>query len=405
MNRITKYMSILGLALAILLCAANSFAAITLDNIGVARDGDSVIVTISTSGPAQFNAFITDNKPERIVIDLDNVANNIPQIDFANLPFKSIHAIRTSQFKTEPTLQARVVLNVRRPISFKTYRNGNDIIVKLPTAADEVAFARWSAVGANADTKLAANEPKKEELKPAPTVEAKPAPAKAEIAEKPVIEPTKVVATPIPQAKPMDVEKAEVKPEPKPVNTLAPKEEKAAVEPVKEAAPMVSAPPPPPVPAPMPASTPQVQPAQAVATPSEAKKDDGTDTTSDEAYADAPAEDPSINIEPSARRKVIGYDPGDMKDPFAPLIGSSAVKLAQGLPSLENMKLVGILQDIEMNRALLEDADGNGYMMKPNDKIRGGYLVSVTDNTAIFQVTEYGWTRTVALELEIPEIK
>ena len=408
MNRITKYTSILALGLAMLIGAGNAYAAITLENIGVARDGDSVVVMISTSEVAQFNAFMIEKKPERIVIDLDNVTNNIPHIDFSNLPCKSIHAIRTSQFKTAPTLQARVVLNVRRPLSYRTYRNGSDIIIKLPAVADEVAFSRWNAIGENADAKLADNEIKKDEPKPAVETEVKPAEANTKIAETPVVEPKNEITAPTPpnsldkvdkpESKP--VEKVETEPQQEPAEQPAPEVEKVLTEPLKEkeAVPTTSAATPP-----TPAMQEQPVP---TAAPADNAYNDASESSSDSAFADEPAtETANIDIEPNAKRKSIEYDPGDLPDPFAPLIGYGTGKQASGLPSLENMKLVGILQDIELNRALLEDADGNGYMLKPNDKIRGGYLVSVTDNKAIFQVTEYGWTRTVALELEIPEIK
>jgi len=88
-----------------------------------------------------------------------------------------------------------------------------------------------------------------------------------------------------------------------------------------------------------------------------------------------------------------------------PLIGGATGTLLSSLPVLENLKLVGILEDIDGNRALLEDSEGNGYILMPNDKVKNGYLVSVTKNKAIFQVTEYGWTRTVALELKILELE
>jgi hypothetical protein len=415
MNRITKYTSILALGLAMLLVAGNAHAAITLENISVARDGDSVVVTISTSEVAQFNAFTIDKKPERIVIDLDNVTNNIPQIDFANLPFKSIHKIRTSQFKIEPTLQARVVLNVGRALTYRTYRNGNDIVVKLPALADEVAFARWDATGENAKAKLANDNNAAKTAEPKPTAKVEIKPAAPQIAEKPVVEPKKEVASTAPQNSADKVEKPETKPMEKveaksqtePPAQPAPKVDKPLAEPVKASAepvkekevvssPSVATPP-------APAKQGQTVP---TATTTETVDNNVNESPSDSAFADEPAaETANIDIEPNAKRKAVEYDPGDMKDPFTPLIGNGAGKLTQGMPSLENMKLVGILQDIELNRALLEDADGNGYMLKPNDKIRDGYLVSVTDNKAIFQVTEYGWTRTVALELEIPEIK
>ena len=118
-----------------------------------------------------------------------------------------------------------------------------------------------------------------------------------------------------------------------------------------------------------------------------------------------PSTPSGMQVETTPKRKIVEYASMGMKDPFTPLVGAGSGRIREGLPSLENLKLVGILEDLEMHRALLEDAEGNGYMLKPNDKIKGGYLVTVTDSKAIFQVTEYGWTRTVALELAIPEIK
>ena len=52
-----------------------------------------------------------------------------------------------------------------------------------------------------------------------------------------------------------------------------------------------------------------------------------------------------------------------------------------------------------------EDAEGNGFILKPNDRVQNGFLVSIYKDKAIFQVTEYGWTRTVALNLQMPELK
>jgi hypothetical protein len=112
-----------------------------------------------------------------------------------------------------------------------------------------------------------------------------------------------------------------------------------------------------------------------------------------------------VQVDTTPKRKSVEYSASTLRDPFAPLVGVGAGKITEGLPSLENLKLVGILEDTKLNRALLEDAEGNGYILKPNDRVQSGYLVTVTENKAVFQITEYGWTRTVALELEIPDIK
>jgi hypothetical protein len=278
------------------------------------------VVTITTAAGCEYNAFLTDTKPERIVVDLVEVVNNLEEKQFRQLPLRSVRSIRTSQFKSEPDMQARVVLDIERPIEFRSFGSDNMIVVKLPAIADEAQFAAWQY-------------PRQENL-----------------ADQPAVEPEEVEAV-----------RAE------PVEESAP-EDVPAVEQVSEDN-----------------ETEEIMPTKlAVADPS------------------APA---GVHVDTTPKRQVVDYVSMGLKDPFAPLVGAGSGRIVEGLPSLENLRLVGILEDPEISRALLEDAEGNGYMLKPNDKIKGGYLVAVTDNKAIFQVTEYGWTRTVALELAIPEIK
>ncbi|MEE9554483.1 MAG: AMIN domain-containing protein [candidate division Zixibacteria bacterium] len=112
-----------------------------------------------------------------------------------------------------------------------------------------------------------------------------------------------------------------------------------------------------------------------------------------------------VKIASYPKRKVVSYRTGKYRDPFMPLVGGVMGYMTSDLPVLENLTLVGILEDIDGNRALLEDAEGNGYMMASGDKIKHGYVVSVTKLKAIFQITEYGWTRTIALELDVPELR
>lgn len=296
--------------------AGPALGANQLKDISVQKVGDSVVVIISTSEPCQFNPFLTESKPERIVVDLSGVDNSWTVKKFADLPSKSIQAIRTSQFKVRPDLVARVVLDIGRPVDFRSFKNGNDIVVKMPAVTGETDFAEWHAAGA----------------KPAPvkTVEKK---APAQVAEKP--------------AKAKTVQKPAVKEKPK---TEAAKAEKSkTTEPKRKAS--------------------------------------------------------GVEIESYPKRKLVSYGTSSYRDPFKPLIGGASAHMGGELPVLENLALVGILANEDGNLALLEDAEGNGYMMGPKDRVKNGYLISVSDTKAIFQITEYGWTRTVALELEIPEIK
>jgi hypothetical protein len=102
----------------------------------------------------------------------------------------------------------------------------------------------------------------------------------------------------------------------------------------------------------------------------------------------------------SPQRKLVTYHPGTKKDPFVPLIGKKDMTFGVApLPLFENLKLVGILQDIAGNRALLEDEMGWGYILMAGDRIRNGYVMDVEDDKATFQVEEYGGYHTAVLEL------
>jgi hypothetical protein len=115
---------------------------------------------------------------------------------------------------------------------------------------------------------------------------------------------------------------------------------------------------------------------------------------------------PKVAIESFPRRRLVSYSGGRYRDPFKPLTSGQGARLMAGeVPAIENLSLVGIFDDESGNNALFEDAEGNGYILRPNDRVKNGYLVTLQKDKAIFQITEYGWTRTVSLELQLPELK
>jgi hypothetical protein len=100
------------------------------------------------------------------------------------------------------------------------------------------------------------------------------------------------------------------------------------------------------------------------------------------------------------QRESIYYDSQERRDPFVPLTERITTEFGEiPLPTFESLKLVGVLKDQSGNRALLEDERGYGYIMKSGDQIKNGFVVSVEDNKVIFQIQEYGWSKTMALEL------
>ncbi|MFH1687241.1 MAG: hypothetical protein ABIE70_06920 [bacterium] len=92
------------------------------------------------------------------------------------------------------------------------------------------------------------------------------------------------------------------------------------------------------------------------------------------------------------------------RDPFATLINEAAVnhnQMEQRIPNVDGLRMVGVIEaQGGVNSALFEDSDGYGYILKAGDKVRRGYVLRVEKDRVYFQIFEYGWSRTVALNLE-----
>jgi hypothetical protein len=99
-------------------------------------------------------------------------------------------------------------------------------------------------------------------------------------------------------------------------------------------------------------------------------------------------------------RTEVFYDDLGRRDPFEPLLkGLRSGFLSEELPSVEALRMVGVLKDAEQALALMEDTDGHSYIMRPGDPVENGRVLSVGEARTVIQVDEYGWTRTVVLQL------
>ncbi|MEW5702489.1 MAG: AMIN domain-containing protein [Candidatus Zixiibacteriota bacterium] len=99
-------------------------------------------------------------------------------------------------------------------------------------------------------------------------------------------------------------------------------------------------------------------------------------------------------------RAEIYYSDLGRRDPFEPLLkGLRSGFLSDDLPSVETLRMVGVLRDEQGAMALLEDMEGHSYIMRAGDAVANGRVLSVGDQRVLFTVDEYGFTRTVALQL------
>ena len=104
------------------------------------------------------------------------------------------------------------------------------------------------------------------------------------------------------------------------------------------------------------------------------------------------------------KRLVIKYKSRSTRDPFETLVNETRVNnsvIERSVPNVEGLTLVGVIEsDGGDNSALFEDNSGYGYILKSGDKVRKGYVLRVESDRVYFQIFEYGWSRTVALNLE-----
>ena len=104
------------------------------------------------------------------------------------------------------------------------------------------------------------------------------------------------------------------------------------------------------------------------------------------------------------KRLVVKYKTKNYRDPFEALINDARMlrnPIEKRVPSVEGLKLVGVIQSGSgANSALFEGTDGYGYILKAGDRVQKGYVLRVESDRVFFQLFEYGWSRTMALNIE-----
>jgi len=368
----------LGISLIIIFLLLVPFALLWAEthvqNIKLQREGEYTNVTILADAPFQFNHFIEEKKegkPYRVVIDCLNAVNSLPQKNFQVLPQGIISSIRTSQYQTTPDKVCRIVLDLRNPVVYKVVKGAEDKVVTLAfSTPQEPAFQTWST---------AQGKPLKEDVKLAEATETQKTEKINQAGSMPKKEDKVVLAAK--EAKP--AQKTEVKPSEK-----AKTQEKTSSPVQKETKPAT---PPEKPKTPEPAKTKEVQ------------ADTLKPVKSDTLKKEAPTKMPGKVMEETPKRELLVFHTGQRKDPFSPLTEKKNFELGSvPLPNIEELKLVGILEDNSGFKALLENDLGYGYILQVGDRIRNGSVVSVDKERVIFQIQEYGYTKNIALELFTP---
>lgn len=103
------------------------------------------------------------------------------------------------------------------------------------------------------------------------------------------------------------------------------------------------------------------------------------------------------------REKKYFYSSFGTRDPFRALVGGEFEPRLQELVDLHTAELVGVLWEEKEHVAIVEDAQGFGYNLRPGDRVRNGSVVSVNQETLVARLNVFGHTSRVTLRLQREE--
>ena len=458
---------VISLAAAMVLILAGSASTLTaaphVDNISLKKQGEFVELTVYADGPFTFSHFIEEakaGKPYRVVLDMKECLHNLPQFNFRDLPTDVISAIRTSQYKIEPDKVVRIVADISRPVTYLV-KQAEGSVTLVFAAPQEKEFPFWCAAPISDAEKieLALKETESETVSQPQTVSAHPDMEKKARedgtfnppvfpqhpqSDKPEVAETKpeVKSTPVEKQEP--VKKADalsanerqaireqlannINNEEKQAKTIvadndqpaAPVKEQKAVkaEPQKQTKKQIVLPPPDnnkeALTDSQPSAPVQQQNLDKAATPLEepVQEDENGEQPkiwkSEKELRKNPERPPKASgalAEAFPKRDVVRYHSFGRRDPFMALLSKGSTGYKNGdIPDVETLRLVGVLQSEYNNMALLEDMEGYGYILQDGDKVKNGYVIQIYRDKVLFQISEFGWSRSVALTMDVDE--
>jgi hypothetical protein len=421
--------------------AQSALATPHVENISLKKQGEYVELTVYADGPFTFSHFIEEakaGKPYRVVLDMKDCLHKLPQFNFRDLPTSVITAVRTSQYKIKPDKVVRIVADLSRSATY-TIKQGQDRITLIFAAPEEKEFQFWCAAPLSEaeKIKLALTETKTETVNQPAAVSANPdAEQKARDAGtfNPPPSTNKETGsdlkTPTPstaltpkdkqdikerlaelktenevskdEASPQNAEKPAVKnTKPVPANDIMKKEEDTpnaltdsqAIKPgntIKGTGDKES-------------KTPR-RPGDPTNQDQDNKQKDWESEKDLRNNPERPPKSKGSLAASFPKREVVRYRSFGRRDPFMPLVAKALTGYQNGqLPDVETLRLVGILNGEYINMALLEDMEGYGYIMETGDKVKNGYVIEIYQNKILFQVSEFGWSRSVALTMDSEE--
>jgi len=358
-------------------------AAYRVTDLSFSALSGEVRINIQTDGPAQYSFFTMEEAPPRLVIDLAEAVHSLDRYQYEPSVTDAIRRIRTSQYRPYPHPVVRIVLDLQSLVPFEmaAVENGLAVILQRPsrTAIEEGPPDRKSG------------------YLPAPEHGETEAEAPAAVADGEVfagqVEAVTVEVAPV-EAAPVETRPVEAAPA-----------GKIQDEPADESAETISGP----------GSVEAIETGEASVTAemtmgSRTSPISETSSEKSSAAAEEAAPDTAESKAPEGSlmsrllalgiREPVSYHSDSRRDPFIPLPATQKVEFGQTpLPDVEKLSIVGILQGIDGYRALAQDDDDNGYVLRKGDRVLYGYVARIEAERLIFYLNRRGLDRTVILKI------
>jgi hypothetical protein len=104
-------------------------------------------------------------------------------------------------------------------------------------------------------------------------------------------------------------------------------------------------------------------------------------------------------VELPFHKEIFAWVEGDRRDPFKPLIGEGVTEGAGGL-NVNNVSLVGTMWGPEGMLALVRERGGTGHVLREGDKVAGGRVASITQDSITFVMTQFGFVTEITFHLK-----
>ena len=102
-----------------------------LHSVDVFPKGDNINVVIQLSGLPSYKSLIYEDK-RRLVVDLYNTINISPSAEFALSDADPIRMVRNAQFKVEPSIISRVVIELGEAVTPDITTEGSNLVISVP---------------------------------------------------------------------------------------------------------------------------------------------------------------------------------------------------------------------------------------------------------------------------------